>query len=94
MKDYLGGHHTGDKRRWGSIEHKNLVFEIIITFLVSDRRHETLIPLIKQYTKKESLYYSDEHTEYTILNMIGKHQVVAHARNENVREDTYINGIE
>jgi hypothetical protein len=28
---------------------------IVITFPVSDKKHETLIPLIKQYTKKGSL---------------------------------------
>lgn len=96
----FGGHHKGGKRGWGSIEHKNLVFGIykrngiVITFPVSDRKHETLIPLIKQYTKKGSLYYSDDHTAYAMLNMIGKHQVVAHGREEYVREDTHINGIE
>jgi hypothetical protein len=42
--------------------------------------------LIKQYTKKGSLYYSDDHTAYAMLNMIGKHQVVAHERDEYVKE--------
>jgi transposase len=96
----FGGYRKGGKRGWGAIEHKNLVFGIykrngiVITFPVSDRKHETLIPLIKQYTKKGSLYYSDDHTAYAMLNMIGKHQVVAHGRDEYVREDTHINGIE
>lgn len=79
------------KRGWGAIEHKNLVFGIykrngiVITFPVSDRKHETLIPLIKQYTtKKGSLYYSDDHTAYAMLNMIGKHQVVAHVEEMNM----------
>lgn len=96
----FGGHRRGGKRGWGSIEHKNLVFGIykrngiVITFPVSDRKHETLIPLIKQYTKKGSLYYSDDHTAYAMLNMIGKHKVVAHGREEYVREDSHINGVE
>jgi transposase len=96
----FGGRRRGGKRGWGSIEHKNLVFGIykrngiVITFPVSDRKHETLIPLIKQYTKKGSLYYSDDHTAYAMLNMIGKHKVVAHGREEYVREDSHINGIE
>ncbi|HEY6588207.1 MAG TPA: IS1595 family transposase [Nitrososphaeraceae archaeon] len=69
----FGGRRRGGKRGWGSIEHKNLVFGIykrngiVITFPVSDRKHETLIPLIKQYTKKGSLYYSDQH--YCICNV-------------------------
>jgi transposase len=96
----FGGHKKGSKRGWGSIERKNLVFGIykrngiVITFPVSDRKQETLIPLIKQHTKKGSLYYSDDHTAYAILNMMGKHQVVSHGREEYVREDTHINGIE
>ena len=47
-----------------------------------------------EYTKKGSLYYSDDHTAYTMLNMIGKHKVVAHEREEYVREDIHINGTE
>ncbi len=97
----FGGHKRGGKRGWGSIEHKNLVFGIykrngivIITFPVSDRKHETLIPLIKQHTKKGSLYYSDEHTAYTSLEIIGKHKQISHNRDEYVRDGTHINGIE
>ena len=84
----------------GSIEHKNLVFGIykrnviVIAFPVSDRKHETLIPLIKQYTKKSSRYYSDDHTAYALLNMIGKHKVVTHGRKEYEIENIHINGLE
>jgi len=42
----------------------------------------------------DHLYYSDDHTAYTMLNMNGKHKVVAHGREEYVREDSHINGIE
>jgi transposase len=91
----FGGHRKG-KRGWGS-EGKNLVFGIyqrngkVITFPVSDRKHDTLIPLIKQHTKNGSLYYTDDHTASASLDRIGKHQIVA----EYVREDTsHINGIE
>ena len=81
------------------IEHKNLVFGIykrngvVITFPVSDRKQETLIPLIKQDTKKGSLYYSDDRTAYTMLHMIRKHKIVGHVREEYVWEDSHINGI-
>ena len=95
----FGGHRKG-KRGWGS-EGKNLVFGIyqrngkVITFPVSDREHDTLIPLIKLHTRKGSLYYTDDHTAYASLDLIGKHQVVAHRMEEYVREDTsHINGIE
>ncbi len=52
----------------------------VITFPVSDRRKETLIPLIRQHTRKGSLYYSDDHTAYAALNLTGKHQIIAHSR--------------
>jgi hypothetical protein len=54
----FGGRRRGGKPRWGSIEHKNLVFgiykrnRIVITFPVSDRQHKTLIPLIQQHIEK------------------------------------------
>ena len=95
----FGGHRKG-KRGWGS-EGKNLVFGIyqrngkVITFPVSDRKHDTLIPLIKLHTKKGSLYYTDDHTAYAALNLIVKHQIILHGKEEYVREDaTHINGIE
>ena len=41
------------------------------------------------------MYYTDDHTAYAALNLIGKHQIISHAREEYVREDTtHINGIE
>jgi transposase-like protein len=57
--------------------------------------HDTLIPLIKLHTKKGSLYYTDDHTAYASLDLIGKHQIIAHRMGEYVREDnSHINGIE
>jgi len=95
----FGGHRKG-KRGWGA-EGKSLVFGIyqrngkVILFPVSDRKQDTLIPLIKLHTKKGSLYYTDDHTAYASLDLIGKHQIVAHRMEEYVREDTsHINGIE
>ena len=90
----FGGHKKG-KRGWGS-EGKNLVFGIyqrngkVITFPVSDRKHDTLIPLIKQHTKKGSLYYTDDHTAYATLNLIGKHQIILHGKEEYVRDHATI----
>ena len=94
----FGGHRKG-KRGWGA-EGKTLVFGIyqrngnVITFPVLDRKYDTLVPLITQHTKKGSLYYSDDHTAYATLNLIGKHQVVAHVSEEYVRDNSHINGIE
>jgi len=95
----FGGHRKG-KRGWGA-EGKSLVFGIyqrngkVITFTVSDRKHHTLIPLIKLHTKKGSLYYTDDNTAYATLDLIGKHQIIAHKMEEYVRDDTtHINGIE
>jgi transposase-like protein len=57
-------------------EGKSLVFGIyqrngkVITFPVSDRKQDTLIPLIKLHTKKGSLYYTDDHTAYASLDRI------------------------
>ena len=58
---------------WDQIEHKNLVFGIyrrngiVITLQVSDRQHQTLIPLIQQRNKKGSLYFKDDRTAYATL---------------------------
>ena len=89
-----------ENAEWGT-EGKSLVFGIhqrngkVITFPVSDRIHDTLIPLIKLHTKKGSLYYTDDHTAYASLDLIGKHQIIAHRMEEYGREDTsHINGIE
>jgi len=76
----FGGHRKGN-HGWGA-EGKSLVFGIyqwnskVIIFPISDRKHDTLIPLIKLHTKKGSLYYTDDHTAYASLDLIGKHQIV------------------
>ena len=37
----------------------------------------------------------DDHTAYATLNLIGKHQIILHGKEEYVRDDaTHINGIE
>lgn len=94
----FGGHRKG-KRGWGA-EGKTLVFGIykrngyVMTFPVPDRKYDTLMGLIKKHTKKGSLYYTDDYTAYATLNMSGKHKVVSHGKDEYVRGDAHINGIE
>jgi transposase-like protein len=47
------------------------------------------------HTKKGSLYYTDDHTAYAALNLIGKHQMILHGKDEYVSDDAiHINGIE
>ena len=50
--------------------------------------------LIKKHTRKGSLYYTDDYTAYASLSMRGKHKVVSHGRDEYVRDDAHINGME
>ena len=75
----FGGHHKG-KREWGA-EGKTLVFGIykrnghVITFLVPDRKYDTLMELIKKHTRKGSLHYTDDYTAYASLIMRGKHKL-------------------
>jgi transposase len=42
------------------------------------------------------LYYTDDHTAYAALNLIGKHQIILHGKEEYVRDEdaTHINGVE
>lgn len=94
----FGGHRKG-KRGWGA-EGKTLVFGIykrnghVMTFPVPDRKYDTLMELIKKHTRKGSLYYTDDYTAYASLMMRGKHKVVSHGRDEYVRDDAHINGME
>ena len=94
----FGGHRKG-KRGWGA-EGKILVFGIykrnghVITFPVPNRKYDTLMELIKKYTRKDSLYYTDDYTAYTSLIMRGKHKVVSHGMGEYVNGDAHINGME
>ena len=94
----FGGHRKG-KRGWGAAG-KTIVFGIrsrngqIIAFSVPDRKQKTLAPIIKKHTKQSSLYYTDEHTAYCTLDELGKHEVVTHSKDEYVRDNVHINGIE
>ena len=66
IDEALFAEHRKGKRGWGS-EGESLVFGIyqrngrVITFPISDRKHDTLFPLIKQHIKTGSLYYTDDH---------------------------------
>ncbi len=61
---------------------------------VPDRKYDTLMLLIKKYTKKGSLYYTDDYTAYASLDMRCKLKVVSHGMEEYVGDDAHISGIE
>ncbi len=79
-KTMFGGRRLG-KRGWGA-SGKHIVFGIyqrngkVLTFPISSRSKNTLIPLIIQYTKAGSLYYTDDWFAYTFLPIRGNHVVV------------------
>lgn len=94
----FGGHRKG-KRGWGA-EGKTIVFGMyrrnghVVTFPVPDRKRATLMGLVKKHTRKGSLYHTDDHTAYASLRLRGRHMVVSHGKDEYVRGDAHINGIE
>ena len=94
----FGGHRKG-KRGWGAAG-KTVVFGIrsrngqIIAFPVPDRKQKTLKAIIEKHTKPGSLYYTDEYTAYGTLDELGRHEVVTHSKDEYVRDDVHINGLE
>jgi len=76
----FGGRRPG-KRGWGALG-KIIVFGIyqrngkVLTFPISSRAKEIMLPLINRYTKTGSLYYTDDWFAYTSLPVRGNHVVV------------------
>ncbi len=93
------GCHRKGKRGWGA-EGKTLVFGIckrngqVMTFPVHDMKCDTLMELIKKHARKGSSYCTDDYTAYASLITRGRHKVVSHGRDEYVRDDAHINGME
>jgi transposase len=93
----FGGKHPG-KRGWGA-QGKVLVFGIyqrdgkVLTFPVSSRATETLLPIIRDHTKPGSLYYTDDWRAYTSLSVRGDHVVVRKEKGHPKGRD-HLNGIE
>lgn len=92
----FGGYHAG-KRGWGA-EGKTIVFGIykrnghVVVFPVPDRKAETLEPLIKDHTRKGSVYYTDEYDAYACVEARGKHVTIIKEKGKPIVE--HINGIE
>lgn len=93
----FGGYRKG-KRGWGAAG-KQIVFGIyqrngrVIVFPVSNRKAETLIPLIKKHTKRGSVYYTDEYEGYVSLVFRGKHIRITKKKGQPVGENN-LNGLE
>lgn len=93
----FGGRRPG-KRGWGA-SGKHVVFGIykrngkVLTFPISSRAGDTLIPLITHHTKPGSLYYSDDWYAYTFLPIRGNHVVVTKEKGIPKGRD-HLNGIE
>lgn len=93
----FGGKRPG-KRGWGASE-KHVVFGIyqrdgkVLTFPISSRAGDTLIPLVTSHTKPGGLYYTDDWFAYTFLPIRGNHVVVRKERGVPKGRD-HLNGIE
>lgn len=93
----FGGRRPG-KRGWGA-EGKVIVFGIykrngeVVVFPVSNRKKETLDPLIDRHTRTGSVYYTDEYEGYVGLVVRGRHIRVTKDKGKPVRRAN-INGIE
>ena len=67
----------------------------IITRVVPDATHKSLIPLVEKYVDKGSEMSSDQWRAYKILGKLGyDHEAVDHSREEWVRGKTHTNTIE
>jgi len=93
----FGGRRPG-KRGWGAAG-KHMVFGIyqrngkVLTFPVSTRGTEELLPIMTEYTKSGSLYYTDDWHAYTFLKVRGDHVVINKDKGRPKGRD-HINGIE
>ena len=97
MDETMFGGRVPGKRGWGAAG-KHMVFGIyqrngtVLTFPITSRGGWELIPLMTQYTKPGSLYYTDDWHAYTFLDIRGGHVVI---RKEKGRPKgrNHINGI-
>jgi transposase len=93
----FGGYRPG-KRGWGAAG-KVMVFGLyqrngqVLTFPVSSRSRETLVPLLLAHTHPGSLYYTDDWHAYTSLSIQHQHVVVGKVKGVPRGRD-HINGIE
>ena len=81
MDETMFGGRVPGKRGWGA-SGKVIVFGIyqrngkVLTFPITNRSKQQLIPLMTTYTKAGSLYYTDDWHAYTFLDIRGNHVVI------------------
>jgi len=98
MDETMFGGKAPGKRGWGAAG-KHMVFGIyqrngtVLTFPITSRGGWELIPLMTQYTKPGSLYYTDDWHAYTFLDIRGDHVVIRKEKGRPKGRD-HINGIE
>lgn len=93
----FGGKRPG-KRGWGAAG-KHMVFGIlqrdgiVLSFPITSRGKQELIPLMTAHTKPGSLYYTDDWHAYTFLPIRGNHVIIKKELGRPRGRD-HINGIE
>jgi transposase len=98
MDETLFGSRRPGKRGWGA-SGKSLVFDIyqrngkVLTFPISSRARETMMPYIIRYTQTGSLYYTDDWFAYTSLPVRGNHIIVLKEKGI-PKSREHLNGIE
>ena len=98
-ESYFGGKHHKGKRGRGS-ENKIPVFGIlkrdgkVYTQIIENARSDTLLSIVREKIKPDSVVYTDSYAAYNKLSLNGyKHFRVNHSR-EFVKGKNHINGIE
>ncbi len=98
MDETLFGGRRPGKRDWGALG-KQMVFGIyqrkgkVLTFPISSRSRDSLLPLITQHIKPGSLYYTDDWIAYASLSISGNHVVVPKEKGI-ARGRDHLNGVE
>jgi transposase len=98
MDETIFGGRRPSKRGWGATG-KWIDFGIyqingkVLTFPISSRARETMMPFITRYTKTGSLYFTDDWFIYTSLPIRSNHVVVLKEKGV-AKGRNHINGIE
>lgn len=98
MDETLFGGRRPGKRGWGAVG-KHMVFGMfqrdgkVLTFPITSRGKQEMVPLMIDYTRPGSLYYTDDWHAYTFLDIRGKHVVISKDKGRPKGRD-HINGIE
>jgi transposase len=98
MDETMFGGRIPGKRGWGAAG-KCMVFGIyqrngrVLTFPITSRGKQELVPLMTTFTKPGSLYYTDDWHAYTFLDIRGNHVVIRKEKGKPKGRD-HLNGVE